>query len=50
MPAKSNAQRKAAGMALAAKRKQIHPARLKGPALDMYKSMTANQLKDFAKK
>ena len=50
MPAKSSAQRKAAGMALAAKRKEIPTSKLKGAAKDMYKSMSAKQLKDFARK
>ena len=48
MPAKSKVQQKAAGMALAAKRGKVPVSRLKGSALQMYKSMTAKQLEDFA--
>lgn len=48
MPAKSKAQQQAAGVALAAKRKEIPVSRLKGSALSMYKSMTAAQLEEFA--
>ena len=48
MPAKSKKQQKAAGMALAAKRGEISPSRLKGSAKQMYKSMTAKQLEDYA--
>lgn len=50
MPAKSDAQRKAAGMALAAKRGEISKFKLKGAARDMYESMTEEQLKYYAKK
>ena len=50
MPAVSEAQRKAAGMALAAKRGEISKKRLQGAAKDMFESMTASQLRDFAKK
>ena len=50
MPSESEAQRKAAGMALAAKRGQISPGRLKGAARKMFESMSPEQLSDFAKK
>lgn len=50
MPAKSGSQRRAAGMALAAKRGEVSPGKLKGAAKDMYKSMTKKQLEDFARK
>jgi hypothetical protein len=49
MPAKSQAQQKAAAMALAAKRGEIPVSKLKGAALQMYESMTESQLRDFAK-
>lgn len=48
MPAKSKRQQKAAGMALAAKRGEISPRKLKGSAKQMYKSMTKKQLGDYA--
>jgi len=48
MPAKSKVQQKAAGMALAAKRRQIPPSRLRGAAREMYESMTIKQLEEFA--
>jgi len=48
MPAKSKKQQKAAGMALAAKRGEISPNKLKGSAKQMYKSMTQKQLKEYA--
>lgn len=47
-PAKSKQQQKAAGMALAAKRGEIDPSKLRGAARQMYESMTATQLKEFA--
>jgi hypothetical protein len=50
MPAESEAQRKAAGAALAAKRGETDPGDLYGAAKDMYKSMSESQLEDFAKK
>jgi hypothetical protein len=50
MPSKSEYQRRAAGMALRAKRGIVSPRRLKGPAKDMYDSMTDKQLSEFAKK
>ncbi len=48
MPARSKAQQKAAGMALATKRGEISPSKLKGSAKDMYKSMSERQLKEYA--
>jgi len=48
MPAKSKAQQQAAGVALAAKRGEIPVSKLRGAAKDMYNSMTATQLKEYA--
>lgn len=48
MPAKSKAQQKAAGAALAAKRGDIKKGELKGASKSMYESMSENQLEDFA--
>ncbi|SFH26765.1 Protein of unknwon function [Palleronia marisminoris] len=48
MPAKSKAQQKAAGAALAAKRGETKVSDLQGPAHDMYESMDEDQLEDFA--
>ena len=48
MPAKSKKQQQAAGLALAAKRGEIAVSSLKGSALGMYNSMTAEQLEDYA--
>lgn len=48
MPAKSKAQQKAAGAALAAKRGEIKKGELKGASKGMEKSMTEKQLEDFA--
>jgi len=48
MPAKSEAQQKAAGMALAAKRGYIAASDLNGAAKDMYDSMNEKDLEDFA--
>jgi hypothetical protein len=48
MPAVSKSQQRAAGMALAAKRGEIPLGRLKGAARDMYDSMTAAQLEEYA--
>jgi hypothetical protein len=48
MPARSKAQREAAGIALAAKRGQIAVAKLKGASRSMYESMTERQLEEFA--
>ncbi len=49
MPAKSKAQQKAAGMALAAKRGELSPRILRGSAKEMYESMSEKQLRDYAK-
>jgi Protein of unknwon function (DUF3008) len=48
MPAKSKAQQKAAGAALAAKRGDAPKAALKGASRQMYESMSEKQLDDFA--
>ena len=48
MPAKSKAQQKAAGAALAAKRGEQKVSDLKGPAKSMYESMSESQLEDYA--
>jgi hypothetical protein len=48
MPAKSKAQQKAAGAALAAKRGEIKKSELKGASKGMEKSMSEKQLEDFA--
>lgn len=48
MPAKSKAQARASQMALAAKRGEISPKKLKGAAKDMYNSMTEKELQDYA--
>ncbi len=48
MPAKSKAQQKAAGAALAAKRGEARKSQLKGASRDMYDSMSERQLKEFA--
>jgi hypothetical protein len=48
MPAKSKAQQRAAGAALSAKRGDAKVKDLKGPAKDMYKSMSESELEDFA--
>ena len=48
MPAKSAAQQKAAGAALAAKRGEISPGKLKGASRSMYESMSEEQLDEFA--
>ena len=47
MPAKSKAQQKAAGAALAAKRGDEKVSALKGASREMYKSMNERQLKEF---
>jgi hypothetical protein len=49
MPSKSQAQQRAAGAALSAKRGEIPVSRLRGAALKMYESMSERQLRDFAK-
>ncbi|GAU85691.1 DUF3008 family protein [Bosea sp. BIWAKO-01] len=48
MPAKSKAQQKAAGAALAAKRGEIKTSELKGASKSMAKSMTEEELHDMA--
>ncbi|MFP4519121.1 MAG: DUF3008 family protein [Oceanicaulis sp.] len=48
MPAKSAAQQKAAGAALAAKRGEEKVSNLQGASKEMYESMSESQLEDFA--
>ncbi len=48
MPAKSKAQQKAAGAALAAKRGEIPRKELIGASRDMFDSMTEKELEDLA--
>ena len=48
MPAKSKAQQKAAGAALAAKRGEQKVSDLKGASKSMYQSMTEEQLDELA--
>jgi hypothetical protein len=48
MPAKSQAQQKAAGAALAAKRGDMPKSKLKGASRDMEKSMSEKELEEFA--
>lgn len=48
MPAKSKAQQKAAGAALAAKRGDRKVGDLKGASKSMYDSMSETQLDEFA--
>lgn len=48
MPAKSKAQQKAAGAALAAKRGETNKSELKGASEDMYESMTEDELEEMA--
>jgi hypothetical protein len=48
MPAKSKAQQKAAGAALAAKRGEQKKSDLKGASRSMYESMSEKQLEEFA--
>jgi len=48
MPAKSSAQQKAAGAALSTKRGETRVGDLKGPARDMYDSMSEAQLDALA--
>jgi len=50
MPAKSEAQRRAAGAALSAKRGKTSPKTLKGASKQMHDSMTEKELEDFARK
>jgi hypothetical protein len=48
MPAKSQAQQKAAGAALSAKRGDTPKSQLKGASKSMAESMTEKQLEEFA--
>lgn len=48
MPAKSKAQQKAAGAALAAKRGETSKGELKGASRSMEESMTEKQLEELA--
>lgn len=48
MPAKSKAQQKAAGAALAAKRGDIQKGDLRGASKSMEKSMSERELKELA--
>lgn len=48
MPAKSKAQQKAAGAALAAKRGEMKTSELRGASKSMAKSMTEKELHDLA--
>jgi hypothetical protein len=48
MPAKSKAQQKAAGAALAAKRGDMKTSELKGASKSMAKSMSEKELHDMA--
>lgn len=48
MPAKSKAQQKAAGAALAAKRGEQSPRSLKGASKQMYEGMSEKQLDELA--
>lgn len=49
MPAKSKAQQKAAGAALAAKRGETSEKKLYGASKDMAESMSERELEDLAK-
>jgi len=48
MPAKSQAQQKAAGAALSAKRGETKKSELKGASKEMYASMSEKELDDMA--
>ena len=48
MPAKSKAQQKAAGAALAAKRGDMPKSKLQGASKEMESSMSEKQLEEFA--
>ena len=48
MPAKSQAQQKAAGAALAAKRGEVPKAKLKGASREMFETMTEKELDELA--
>ena len=47
MPAKSQAQQKAAGAALAAKRGEAPKAKLKGASREMFETMTEKELDEL---
>jgi len=49
MPAQSKSQQKAAGAALSAKRGEIKKSDLNGASLEMYESMSEDQLEELAK-
>lgn len=49
MPAKSKAQQKAAGAALAAKRGEVKTSKLRGASREMVGSMSETELKKMAK-
>ena len=49
MPAKSQAQQKAAGAALAAKRGEVPKVKLKGASREMFETMTEKELDDLAR-
>jgi len=49
VPAESEVQRRSACAALGAKAGKTPVSKLKGAALDMYKSMSIEQLKDFCR-
>lgn len=48
MPAKSKAQQKAAGAALAAKRGDMPKSQLQGASKEMYETMSEAELEDLA--
>ncbi len=48
MPAKSKAQQKAAGAALAAKRGETAKSDLQGASMEMYESMSESELEEYA--
>ncbi len=48
MPAKSQAQQRAAGAALSAKRGETPVSELQGASREMYDSMTEKELEEFA--
>ncbi|MEX5728224.1 hypothetical protein Ga0609869_001577 [Rhodovulum iodosum] len=48
MPAKSKAQQRAAGAALAAKRGEMPEAELQGASKEMFETMSEAELEDFA--
>lgn len=48
MPAKSKEQQRAAALALSAKRGNRSPSSLEGAARQMYQSMSAKELREYA--